>query len=83
MLLGGYAVAAAVALVLLLAGHSPLGSYSQTATGNVLPSNIVQFAAAHLAVIALASGILPLLVGGAWLASNLLRASSVERHAFA
>ena len=34
-------------------------------------------------MIALASGILPFLVGGAWLASNLLRASSVERHAFA
>ena len=32
VLLGGYAVAAVVALVLLLAGHSPLGSYSQTAT---------------------------------------------------
>jgi hypothetical protein len=83
VLLGGYAIAAAIALVLLLAGHSPLGSYSQTAKGNILPSNILQFAAAHLAVIALASGILPLLVGGAWLASNLLRASSPERHAFA
>jgi hypothetical protein len=83
VLLGGYAVAAAIALVLLVAGHSPLGSYSQTAKGNILPSNILQFAAAHLAVIALASGILPLLVGGAWLASNLLRASSPERHAFA
>jgi hypothetical protein len=83
VLLGGYAVAAVLALVLLLAGHSPLGSYSQTAKGNILPSNILQFAAAHLAVIALASGILPLLVGGAWLASNLLRASSPERHAFA
>jgi hypothetical protein len=83
VLLGGYTVAAAVALVLLLAGHSPLGSYSQTAQGNILPANILQFAAAHLAVIALASGILPLLVGGAWLASNLLRASSAERHAFA
>ena len=34
-------------------------------------------------MIALASGIVPLLVGGAWLVSNLLRASSVERHAFA
>jgi hypothetical protein len=83
VLLGGYAVAAVIALVLLVAGHSPLGSYSQTAKGNILPSNILQFAAAHLAVIALASGILPLLVGGAWLASNLLRASSPERHAFA
>src|SRR4051794_3216467 len=49
VLLGGYAVAAAIALVLLLAGHSPLGSYSQTAKGNILPSNILQFAAAHLA----------------------------------
>jgi hypothetical protein len=83
VLLGGCAIAASVALVLLLTGHSPLGSYSQAAKGNILPANILQLAAAHLAVIALASGILPLLVGGAWLVSNLLRASSPERHAFA
>jgi hypothetical protein len=83
VLLGGYAVVAAVALVLLLAGHSPLGSYSETAKGNILPANLLQFAAAHLAVIALASGILPVLVGGAWLVSNLVRASSPDRQAFA
>jgi hypothetical protein len=83
VLLGGYAVVAAVALVLILAGHSPLGSYSETAKGNILPANILQFAAAHLAVIALASGIVPVLVGGAWLGSNLVRTSSPDRQAFA
>jgi hypothetical protein len=83
VLLGGYAVAAVVAFVLLLAGHGPLGAYSGTARGNIFPANILQSAAAHLAVIGLASGILPILVGGAWLVSNLRRASSPERHAFA
>jgi hypothetical protein len=83
VLLGGYAVAALIALVLVVAGHSPLGSYSQTAEGHILPANILQSAAAHLAVLALASGILPLLIGGAWLVSNLLHASTPERHAFA
>jgi hypothetical protein len=83
VLLVAYLVVAAIALVLVLAGHSPLGSYSQTAKGNIFPSNILQSAAEHLAVISLASGILPLLVGGAWMLSNLRHASSTERHAFA
>jgi hypothetical protein len=83
VLLAGYAVVAVIALVLLASGHNPLGTYRSTATGGVVPANILPQAAAHLAVLALATGFLPFIVGGGWLVSNLARATSRERNAFA
>jgi hypothetical protein len=83
VLVGGYAIVALFALVLLVSGHNPLGTYKSTATGGVLPANILPQAAAHLAVLALATGLLPFIVGGGWLVSNLTNSATRERHTFA
>ncbi|MGH3003843.1 MAG: hypothetical protein ACRDM1_14480 [Gaiellaceae bacterium] len=78
-----YAVGAAAAIVLLATGHHLLGTYAQTAGGNPLPLSIFGSAPAHLAVVALGGGLLPFLLGGAWLVSNLRRSETAERAAFA
>lgn len=78
-----YAVGALLALAALSTGHHVLGTYSQTATGNPLPAHIVDSAPSHVAIVALAGGLLPFLVGGAWIAANLARSETTERHAFA
>ena len=77
-LLGGVA-----AIGILASGRHVLGTYAQTASGNPLPAQIVGSAPAHLAIVALAGGLLPFVVGGAWLSSNLGSSESSERHAFA
>jgi len=82
-LVATYAIGAACALVLFVLGHTLLGTYSQTAKGNPLPRQIVESAPAHLAVVALAGGLLPFLLGGAWAVSNVLRIDRGERRVFA
>jgi RNase P/RNase MRP subunit POP5 len=67
VLVAVYAVGGAVALVLLAAGHNPLGTYSSTTTGNPLPAAIVPSFFAHLAAVAVGLGLVPFIVGGAWL----------------
>jgi hypothetical protein len=67
VLVGVYAVGAAVALVLLAAGHNPLGTYSSTASGNPLPGAVIPSFFSHLAAVAVGLGIVPFIVGGAWL----------------
>jgi hypothetical protein len=78
-----YAVGLVVAVGLQAAGHSILGLYSQTAHGNPLPFDLVRSAPAHLAVVALGGGLLPFLVGGAWIVANVRSSETVERHAWA
>jgi hypothetical protein len=78
-----YAIGAVAAIALAATGHSPLGTYSQTTSGNPLPLRIFELAPAHLAIVALAGGLLPFLAGGAWLVSNVVRSESVERASFA
>ena len=73
-----YAVGILLAIVLQAAGHSILGLYSQTAHGNPLPLDLVTSAPAHLAVVALGSGLLPFLLGGAWIVSNIRRARAAS-----
>ena len=68
---------------LSLSGHHVLGTYAQTAKGNPLPAGIFGSVPAHLAVVALAGGLLPMLVGGGWIVANLLGSESRERQAFA
>ena len=75
--------APSAALALVLTGHSLLGTYSQTANGNPLPPEILESAPAHVAVVALAGGLIPFLVGGAWAVSNLFRIDRGEGRAFA
>jgi len=82
-LAGLYVLGLIAALGALVSGHHVLGTYTQTATGNPLPPHIVDSAFSHVAIVALAGGLLPFLVGGAWIAANLRRSESTERHAFA
>jgi hypothetical protein len=78
-----YAVGALLALALLVTGHHVLGTYAQTATGNPLPLHIVDSAPSHVAIVALAGGLLPFLIGGAWAVANLRSSENDERHAYA
>jgi hypothetical protein len=82
-LAAGYAVGAVAALALVLSGHKLLGSYSATTDGNPFPAEMLRAMPAHLAVIGLATGLLPLLIGGAWLVANLRNSETPERLGFA
>ena len=82
-LLGGYALGILAAFALIATGHHVLGSYSQTASGNPLPWDVFRLAPAHLAVVALAGGLVPTVIGGGWLVSNLLKSETRERQCFA
>jgi hypothetical protein len=85
-LVAAYAAGGAVALVVALAGRlsSVLGVYRDMAHADLLPDGLGGSLAEHAAVLALGVGILPVVVGAAWLAANLLRPPrSVEAHAFA
>jgi hypothetical protein len=78
-----YAFGAVCALALVVSGHALLGTYAQTAKGNPLPPQIIESAPAHVAVVALAGGLLPFLLGGAWAVSNLLKTETREGQTFA
>jgi hypothetical protein len=67
VLVGVYAVGALLGLVLLAAGHNPLGTYSSTTNGNPLPAAIVPSFFSHLAAVAVGLGLVPFIAGGAWL----------------
>lgn len=67
VLVGLYAAGVVLALVVVALGHSPLGTYSSTSSGNPLPLSIVPAFFTHLARIAVGLGVLPFVVGGAWL----------------
>lgn len=82
--LGGvYAVGLLAVIGLTATGHHVLGTYAATAKGNPLPAGILGSAVAHLAVVSLAAGLLPMLVGGGWLVANLASSESRERQTFA
>ncbi|MDP9286547.1 MAG: hypothetical protein M3P41_16555 [Actinomycetota bacterium] len=83
VLAAAYAAGFVVALALVASGRSVLGTYSATAHGNPLPLRIVPALGEHLAAIGLGLGILPFLVGGAWLASNAVASATRERRIFA
>ncbi|MDX6485183.1 MAG: hypothetical protein QOF43_336, partial [Gaiellaceae bacterium] len=67
VLVGVYAAGAVLALVTLAAGHNPLGTYSSTTNGNPLPAAVVPSFFSHLAAVAIGLGVVPFIVGGAWL----------------
>jgi hypothetical protein len=67
VLLAVYAAGVLLALLVVALGHSPLGTYSSTSSGNPLPLSIVPALFTHLARIAVGLGVLPFVVGGAWL----------------
>jgi hypothetical protein len=82
-LIVAYVVGAVAALAVTASGHGLLGTYSTTAHGNPLPLELWRSAPAHLAIVALGGGLLPFVVGAAWLVSNLRGSETPERSAFA
>jgi hypothetical protein len=85
-LLAGFYVAIIVAAAALAAAgrlSSVLGTYSSAAKGNVVPQGIGRALLDHVGTIALGAGLLPFLVGVAWLLATIVKPTSRERHAFA
>ena len=80
-----YTALALVVVVLLTAGQlsRALGTYSVTAEGNLAPSGMPRSLLEHLGPIALGIGIVPFVLGGAWLVIALLRERTRAQHAFA
>jgi hypothetical protein len=79
----GALVVAGVALLAAGRLSSALGTYSVTAEGNLLPNGMGRSLLEHLAPIGLGMGILPFVVGFAWLLAALVRSQSREQQAFA
>jgi hypothetical protein len=81
----GYALVVVAGLALLAAGRlsSALGTYSVTAEGDLLPQGMGRSLLEHLAPIGLGVGILPFILGGAWLLTALVASRIREQHAFA
>ncbi len=80
-----YAALVVAAAVLLAVGRlsSVLGTYSVTAEGNILPSGMGRSLLEHLALLGLGLGILPFLLGVAWLFATFIRPPERKQHAFA
>ncbi len=80
-----YALLAVVAIVLLIAGRlsSVLGTYSVTAEGNLVPGGTGRSLLEHFALLGLGLGIMPFILGIAWLLTAIFGARVRERHAFA
>jgi hypothetical protein len=80
-----YALLGLAALVLLALGRlsDVLGTYSVTAEGNLVPSDTPRSLLEHLAPIGLGLGIVPFILGVAWLLTPLARERTREQRAFA
>lgn len=79
-----YALGALAAIVVAATGGVArlLGNYAVTATqGSVLPWKAIELAGAHLDLVAVGIGLLPLLLGGAWIVENALRRSAFALYA--
>jgi hypothetical protein len=85
LLTAAYAALAIAATVLLVAGRlsSALGTYSVTAQGNLVPAGMGRSLIEHLAPLAVGLGILPFVLGLAWLVSALAGSRPREQRAFA
>jgi hypothetical protein len=82
---GAYAALVLAAVGVAAAGRlaSVLGTYSVTAEGNLVPSGMGRSLLVHLAAVSLGIGILPFVVGAAWLLTTIVGARTREQHAFA
>jgi hypothetical protein len=67
VLVAAYGVGVVLALVVVATGHSALGTYGSTTSGNPFPASIVPAFFVHLSRIAIGLGLIPFVVGGAWL----------------
>src|SRR5262245_127826 len=80
-----YAALAVAAVVLLATGElaHALGTYSVTAKGNLVPRGMPRALLQHIAPLGLGTGIVPFVLGVAWLLTALRRGRSRVQHAFA
>jgi hypothetical protein len=80
-----YAVLLAGAVVLAAVGYVSrvLGTYRGALEGQLVPGGIGRAFAEHVATLALGLGILPFVIGVAWLLANVLRPPAPELHAYA
>jgi hypothetical protein len=80
-----YGVLAVTVLVLFAVGHlaDVLGTYSVTAKGNLVPRDMPRSLLEHLAPLALGIGIVPFILGVAWLVTPLAGVRTREERAFA
>jgi hypothetical protein len=86
LLVALYALAAVGAVVLAAFGSvsSVLGDYSVTATtGSIVPAGLLQATAAHLDSMAIGCGLLPVVLGGGWALTTLVRPADRRAHALA
>jgi hypothetical protein len=85
LLAWAYAAVVVALASLAAAGRlvSAFGTYGSALQGNLLPGGIGRSLLEHVAVLALGLGILPFVVGTAWLCSSLVRPAAGEAQAFA
>ncbi len=85
LLTGVYAVLAVAVVALAATGNlsRALGTYSITAEGNVAPSGMPRSLLEHLAPLGLGTGIVPFVLGIAWLLSSVVQERSRSQRAFA
>ncbi len=86
VLVGVYAVGFVCFVALTAVGRlgAVFGVYGQAAGGDLLPHGTAGSLATHVATLALGLGILPLVVGLAWLSANVVRPpKDRDAHAFA
>jgi len=80
-----YAVGIALVAVLAAVGSFGrlLGVYAVTVEGSLLPSGVWAAAARHLDAVAIGCGMVPLILGGGWMVSTVVRSRSRSEHALA
>jgi hypothetical protein len=85
LLAGAYAVLALVVIVLAATGNlsRALGTYSVTAEGNIAPSGMPRSLLEHLAPLGLGVGMVPFMLGVAWLLSSVVQERTRAQRAFA
>lgn len=83
-------VAAGAVLIIVFGGlatagrlSDALGTYSTTLKGDLLPSGIGRSLTEHVATLALGLGVLPFVIGVAWLLGGLVAKRTREQQAFA
>ena len=85
LLAAAYAVLAVVGIVLAATGNlsRALGTYSVTAQGNVAPSGMPRSLLEHIAPLGLGMGIVPFVLGVAWLLASVVQERTRAQRAFA
>jgi hypothetical protein len=80
-----YGIGAVYAVASIAAGSTThvLGAYGAAARGSLFPDGLWTNTAAQLDQIGVGTGLLPLLVGGAWLVARSLRPAGRKEHALA